>query len=60
VVFGPSATRELQFATRRFGEGPWRIMLQLHAVGPGMSREVVWPQGASATDPESWGRAQIR
>lgn len=60
VVFQPSATRELQFATRRFGEGPWRIMLQLHTVGPGMSREVVWPQGASATDPESWGRAQIR
>lgn len=60
VVFQPSATREIQLSTARFGEGPWRMMFQLHAVGPGRANEVVWPKGAQADNPETWGGVQIR
>lgn len=60
VVFQPSASRELQLSSRRFGDGPWKIMIQLHAVGPGMANEIVWPKGAKADTPETWGGVEIR
>ena len=49
VRFADSAAREVQI-DRDVSRGRWALMFQLHAVGPGRSRSITWPQGAVPED----------
>jgi hypothetical protein len=54
VAFGDIAAREIQLSRVRFGPGPWRLMFELHALGPARSRELRFPAAASIDASADW------
>jgi len=53
--FTPSAARELQLPRARFGPGPWRVRVELNALGAG-NTSLVFPAGSTDADPAGWAR----
>jgi hypothetical protein len=54
LTFTPVAGREVQLERSRFGNGPWRVMLELRALGPAHDGKVVYPPGAAVEQPATW------
>ena len=45
--------REMRLS-RDISRAAWWLMFRLHAVGPGRSREIVWPAGGVPEDTRTW------
>lgn len=54
LTFTPVEGREMQLERSRFGNGPWRVMLELRALGPAHDGSVVHPPGAVVEQPGTW------
>ena len=52
--FAPSAAREVQIDRARFGDGPWRVMLQVHSLGADGAGAVTWPSYGDIDRPSTW------
>ncbi|HEV8629989.1 MAG TPA: hypothetical protein VGV61_06695 [Thermoanaerobaculia bacterium] len=54
LTFTPVEGREVQLERSRFGDGPWRVMLELRALGPARDGTAVYPPGALVDQPATW------
>jgi len=58
--FANSQARELQISRDRFGDGPWRVMLQVHALGTARSGGVAYPADGDSNDSSTWTSLAFR
>jgi hypothetical protein len=52
--FSESEAREVQLTRARFGNGPWKVRLEVRALGPDKRGEVVFPAGSTDTNSKAW------
>ncbi|HYE87439.1 MAG TPA: hypothetical protein VEA16_13850 [Vicinamibacterales bacterium] len=60
LAFGAVEAREVVIEKRKFGNGPWRMMLELRALGTDKRGTLQYPPAASADDPATWAIVQVR
>lgn len=54
LFFAPAPYRELQLQKSRFGDGPWRFMLEIRQIRTGERSVVTFPTDADPSKPETW------
>lgn len=59
LAFQQVPSREFRIRKSKFGPGPWRVMLELRALGPERSESVVFPANASKDDARTWSSLEI-
>lgn len=52
--FGPVQAREIAIRKSKFGEGPWRILLEVRALGAAKNGSLRFPSAGSVDDPSGW------
>jgi hypothetical protein len=52
--FAPDTDREFQLSKTRFGALPWRVRVELRALGSDRKGSVVFPDGTSAENADGW------
>lgn len=52
--FAMAVGREVQIAKSKFGRGPWRLRLELRALGADQAGVAVFPKGSSELEPGQW------
>lgn len=60
LTFGAVAAREVVVAKEKFGRGPWRVMLEVRALGADKRGSLQFPAAASADDPATWAIVGVR
>jgi hypothetical protein len=55
ATFADAKGREIRLSKARFGQGPWRMRLELRAIGPGKANEVRLPE-----TPGEWITLRLR
>lgn len=60
LAFGAVPAREVAIEKTKFGSGPWRMMLQLRALGPDKRGTLQFPAAASSDDPAGWAIVSVR
>lgn len=54
LTFGDVAAREVVIEKEKFGNGPWRMMLEIRALGADKKGSAQFPASAKPDDPDSW------
>ncbi len=54
LTFGSVAAREVVIEKDKFGRGPWRLMLEIRALGADKKGSTQFPAKASTDDPSTW------
>ena len=59
LVFGAIEAREVAIRKSKFGDGPWRLMLELRALGPAKDGRLRYPASAAVDAPATWAVAPL-
>jgi hypothetical protein len=54
LTFGVVSAREVAIRKSKFGAGPWRMMIEIRALGAAKKGMLRYPASGSADDPASW------
>ena len=60
LTFGIVLAREVVIEKDKFGRGPWRVMLELRALGADKRGTLHYPPSASADDTATWAIVGVR
>jgi hypothetical protein len=59
LTFGAVAAREVVIDKEKFGGGPWRMMIEIRALGADKKGSAQFPAGASSTDSAGWAIVSV-
>lgn len=60
LTFGNVMAREVVIDKEKFGGGPWRVMIEIRALGADKKGSLQFPTGASADDPAGWAIVAVQ
>lgn len=60
LTFGDVPAREVVIEKAKFGSGPWRMMLELRALGADKRGTLEFPPAATSDDPANWAIVGVR
>lgn len=59
LTFGSVPAREVVIDKHKFGNGPWRLLIELRALGADKRGTVQFPQGATPDDSTGWAIVSV-
>jgi predicted alpha/beta superfamily hydrolase len=59
LTFGTVAAREVAIQKAKFGNGPWRFLIQVRALGADKTGTLAYPAAASVDHPDTWAQVDI-
>jgi hypothetical protein len=60
LTFGVVTAREVVIEKDKFGSGPWRMMIEIRAMGADKRGTAQFPAAATPDDPNSWAIVGVR
>jgi predicted alpha/beta superfamily hydrolase len=59
LTFGAVAAREVAIEKAKFGSGPWRVLLEVRALGADKNGTLTYPPAGTVDQPASWAQLEI-